>query len=301
MFTVGVDAKQWGGRAWNEDFNGVATDTMFNDKKVTELAGYAVVQQTLFDKLTLNAGIRLENNDGYGNEWAPQGGIAYQINNQTTVKASVSKGFRSPNINDLFNPYNGAANPDLKPEEMTNFDVSCLQSLWNHKLQVELTAFYAKGKNRILAPTSWGELNSNSGKFTNKGIDFAVTYQALPTLKLSGNYSYLHSDIKIPAAPKHKAFVSANWAIDKCTISPSVQYINDLYLAEYNDRGIPAEAIIPESYENYALLNCKVTYQATPWINLFVNGENLTNTSYQMYNGYQMPGVVVLGGFDVKF
>ncbi|GHV71670.1 ligand-gated channel [Bacteroidia bacterium] len=300
LFTVGVDAKQWGGRAWNEDFNGNETQSLFDDKKVNEFAGYAVVQQTLFDKLTLNAGIRLENNEGYGNEWVPQGGIAYQINNQASLKASASKGFRSPNINDMFSPW-GGANPDLKPEEMNNFDVSYLQSLWNNKLQLELTAFYAKGKNMILAPVNWGELNSNSGQFTNKGIDFAVSYQVLPALKLAGNYSYLDSDIKVPAAPKHKAFFNANWAIDKFTVSPSVQYVSDLYLSAYGGYGVPAEAVIPEGYEDYALLNCKVSYKATPYINLFINGENLTDASYRMYNGYPMPGIVVLGGVDFKF
>jgi iron complex outermembrane receptor protein len=184
---------------------------------------------------------------------------------------------------------------------MNNLDVSYLQSLWDNKLQLELTAFYAKGKNLIVAPVSWGGLNSNSGQFINKGIDFAVSYQVLPTLKVAGNYSFLDSDIKIPAAPKHKAFFNVNWVKNKWSVSPSIQYVGDLYLAAYGGYGVPAEAIIPEAYENYALLNCKVSYKASPWINLFVNGENLTDTSYQMYNGYPMPGIVVLGGFDVKF
>lgn len=302
LFTVGVDAKQWGGRAWNE-VDGKETDVWFEDKKVNEFAGYAVVQQTLFDKLTVHAGIRLENNEGYGNEWVPQGGIAYQLNPQTTFKASASKGFRSPNIQDMFNPmaWGGGGNPNLRPEEMNNFDISYLQSLLNHKLQFELTAFYVKGKNMIVGPESYGGLNSNSGEFTNKGIDFAVSYQVLPTLKVAGNYSFLKSDIKLPAAPKHKAFVSVNWAIDKFTLSPSFQYVNDLYLATYDGYDVPAEAIIPEGYENYALLNCKVSYKATEWMNLFINGDNLTNTSYQMYSGYPLPGIVVLGGVDIRF
>jgi iron complex outermembrane receptor protein len=184
---------------------------------------------------------------------------------------------------------------------MTNYDVSYLQSLWNNQLHFELTAFYAKGKNMIVGPVSWGGLNSNSGKFINKGIDLAVSYQALPSLKVAGNYSFLHSDINIPAAPKHKAFFNVNWTIDKWTVAPSLQYISGLYLEPYGGYGVPAAAEIPESKENYALLNCKVSYQVSSRFHLFINGENLTDTSYQMYNGYPMPGIVVLGGLNVKF
>ncbi|MDR0864406.1 MAG: TonB-dependent receptor [Candidatus Symbiothrix sp.] len=289
LFTVGFDAKQWGGHAWNDSINGKIGEII--DKKVNEFAGYAVVQQTLFDKLTVNAGVRLENNEGYGNEWIPQGGIAYQLSNQTSFKASASKGFRSPNLRELY--LYMPANPDLKPEEMNNFDFSWLQSLWNNKIQLELTAYYAHGKNLITTAMVDGKpLNVNTDKFTNKGIDFAFTYHILPALKASGNYSFLDSDIRIAAAPKHKAFLSINWSVNKFTVAPNFQYINGLYLGTANDT---------EVVDHYALLNCKVSYKATEWIHLFVNGENLTDTSYQTYLGFPMPGIVILGGFDVKF
>jgi iron complex outermembrane receptor protein len=289
LFTVGLDAKQWGGHAWNDSINGNTGEII--DKKVNELAGYAVVQQTLFDKLTVNAGLRLENNEGYGNEWIPQGGIAYQLSNQTSFKASASKGFRSPNLRELY--LYMPANPDLKPEEMSNFDFSYLQSLWDHKIQLELTAYYAQGKNLITTAMVDGKpLNVNTDKFTNKGFDFAFTYSILPTLKASGNYSFLHSDIQIAAAPKHKAFLSLNWTINKFTVAPNFQYVNGLYLGTANGADV---------INNYALLNCKVSYKATDWMNVFITGENLTDTSYQTYLGFPMPGVVVLGGFDVKF
>ena len=136
-------------------------------------------------------------------------------------------------------------------------------------------------------------LNVNTDEFTNKGIDFAFTCQVLPDLKASGNYSFLHSDIKITAAPKHKAFLSVQWKKDKFTIAPNFQYVNGLYLGTTaNDEDV---------IDNYALLNCKVSYKATPWLNLFVNGENLTDTSYQTYLGFPLPGAVVLGGVDIRF
>jgi iron complex outermembrane receptor protein len=287
LLTVGADAKQWGGHAWNDNFDGTAGEIA--DKKINEFAGYAVVQQTLFEKLTFNAGIRLENNESYGNEWIPQAGIAYNPVNRTTFKLSASKGFRSPNIRELymFMP----ANPDLKPERMNNYDFSYLQSLLDNRLHLELTLFYAQGENMISTTMVNGKpLNVNTGKFINKGFDFGLTYNILPNLKLSGNYSLLDSDVKITASPKHKAFVSLGWNHGKWAITPNYQYVGGLYLADN-----------ATETENYSLLNCNVSYKISPALTVFLNGENLTDTSYETYAGFPMPGVVVLGGINWKF
>jgi iron complex outermembrane receptor protein len=287
LLTVGLDAKQWGGHAWNDSVNGSIGEVV--DKKVNEFAGYAVVQQTLFDKLTFNAGIRLENNESYGNEWIPQAGIAYNPVKQTTLKLSASKGFRSPNLRELymFMP----ANPDLKPERMNNYDFSYLQSLLDNRLHLELTLFYAQGENMINTTVIDGKpLNVNTGKFINKGFDFGLAYHILSNLKLSGNFSLLDSDVKITASPKHKAFVSLGWNHDKWTITPNYQYVGGLYLADN-----------AETTENYSLLNCNVSYRIIPALTVFLNGENLTDTAYETYAGFPMSGAVVLGGVNWKF
>jgi iron complex outermembrane receptor protein len=287
LLTAGMDIKQWGGHAWNDSINGQTGEII--DQSVNEIAAYVVDQQTLFDKFTLNAGIRLENNEAYGNEWVPQGGVAYNPTAQSTLKLSASKGFRSPNIRELymFMP----ANPDLKPEKMNNYDFSYLQSLLGNTLHFELTLFYAQGENMITTTMIDGKpQNVNTGKFINKGFDFGLTYKILQNLKLSGNYSFLNSDIQMPASPKHKAFLSLGWNYGKFTLTPNFQYVGGLYLSE-ND----------PITENYALLNCKLSYKIKPSINIFLSGENLTDTSYETYAGFPMPGIVVLGGIDLKY
>ncbi|MDR0833154.1 MAG: TonB-dependent receptor [Candidatus Symbiothrix sp.] len=277
-FTVGVDAKQWGGKAWG---------TTEVDKRVNEQAGYVVTQQKLGDQFTVNAGVRLEHNENYGNEWVPQAGITYQLNDLSSFKASFSKGFRSPNLRELymFPPHN----PDLKPEKMVNYDFSYLQS-FGDKFHFELTAYYINGENLIdVAFVEGGPKNINTGKFTNKGIDFAATYVISPALRAMVNYSYLDSDVKLTTAPKHKLFANVDYTFGKWKITPNVQVVNDLYLGE------------GDHYDSYALVNCKMAYNPTSTIRLFLDGENLTDTSYQTYQGYPLPGFVILGGVDVRF
>jgi len=48
-------------------------------------------------------------------------------------------------------------------------------------------------------------------------------------------------------------------------------------------------------------VNCKLSYRIGKAFNLFLNGENLSDTAYETYAGFPMPGIVVLGGIDFKF
>ena len=288
--TAGLDFKQWGGRVWNDTISNRHTGDIV-DKSVNEFAVYLLTQQTIAGKLSVNAGIRLEMNELYGNAWTPQFGAVYSLTKNTSFKASVSKGFRSPNILDLY--MYPPANPDLRPENMMNYEISYLQRLLNNKLNWELTAFYINGKNMIETDMIDGRpKNVNSGSFINKGFELAVGYKMFPALKLTGNYSFLNTDIPLLAAPKHKAFLNVDWEIKQFVFSPNFQYVGDLYTSiDQNNL----------KKDNYALLNAKLTYRAAKQFSVFITGENLTNTGYEINYGFPMPGIVILGGFDLNF
>ena len=63
-FTVGIDYKNWGGHAWQDSINGNQNELV--NKTVNEVAGYVIMQQDLFDKVSLNAGVRYEHNSIFG-------------------------------------------------------------------------------------------------------------------------------------------------------------------------------------------------------------------------------------------
>lgn len=287
LLTAGLDYKNWGGYAWNQ-FPDKEVDII--DKTVNETGLYLLVQQTLFHKLTLNTGMRVEMNQVYGREWVPQVGAAYQLSKNTTLKASLSKGFRSPNLRDLY--MFAAANPDLRPESMMNYDFSILQKYLQGQLNFELTAYYIDGKDMIqTVPVDGKMLNENIGSFINKGFEFAVNYYILPSLKVTGNYSFLQTNKPIIATPKHMAFVEASWRINKLTLSANTQYIDKLYTRVGDDY----------KTENYTLLNARALYKLSKAFSLFMNGGNLTSRKYTINEGFPMPGFTVMGGVDIIF
>jgi len=294
LITTGVDFKTFGGHVWNK-FTDNRPNREMIDTTVYEIAGYTIVQQDLFKKLTLTAGIRFEVNEIFGNEWIPQAGLAYRPARYTTIKTSVSKGFRSPAIKELFLkiPPHITPNPDLKAEKMINYELSAGQYFLQERLFVELTGYIADGKNIIQAVPIDGDLTlMNSGGFKNSGAELSLRFQATKKLRLHGNYSYLHLERPIVAAPEQQAFVSATYNLRNWNFNASYQYIHDLYLTVAPNSG---------QKESYGLLNAKVSFQALKWLNVFVKGENLTDTGYSIVAGYPMPGITVLGGVKVGF
>ncbi|MCL5020975.1 MAG: TonB-dependent receptor [Bacteroidetes bacterium] len=89
--TVGVDYQHYGGAAVNNIFH-----TDFGSHFTEEIGLYAMVQQLVMNTIMLNVGARFQHSSVYGNEFVPQGGIAWGVTSSATIKASISKGFRSP-------------------------------------------------------------------------------------------------------------------------------------------------------------------------------------------------------------
>ena len=289
MITTGVDYKHFGGRARNEFLDTRPDVTLLEKTTLRELAGYVMMQQTLFDKLTLNAGVRLEDSEAFGAEWIPQGGCSYRPMQHTVLKASVSKGFRSPTIREMymFPPQN----PDLLPERMINYEVSVGQGFFDGKLTAELTGYVADGSNLIMTQMVNGSpKNLNTGHFTNKGIELAVKWNVLKDFAVKGNYSYLKMKKPVLNVPEQQAFLEADYRYKKWMASVNYQYIHGLHL----------RLIENADTENYGLWNMKVSFCPLKWLDIFVKGENLTGKSYEIVYGYPMPGLTVFGGVNFK-
>lgn len=291
-FTVGFDYKNWGGKAWNDSINGNRQQIV--DKDVNEVAGYVIMQQDLFEKLSLNAGMRYERNSTFGGEWIPQAGITYRPMDGNAIKASVSKGFRSPNIREMymFPPQN----PDLKPERMTNYELSVGQSFLDGGLFVEATGFYIDGKDMIETVRTDGRpLNINTGSFTNKGFEIEATYKISGNLHFDANYSYLHTSKPLLAAPAHMLYAGLNYNPGRFSFILSTQSVAGLYINTTAGS---------EKKEDYTVLNAKAAYRfgtVDKGLNVFVKGENLTAARYEINEGFPMPKAIVMAGLEFTF
>jgi len=283
--TLGADYLNYGGLAENEKAMG-GQGMIFKDTTVYDAGIYGFVQQTLFDQMTLNAGLRMQNHQVYGTEWIPAGGLAYKIGGHTTLKASIAKGFRSPTIQEL---YIWNHNVNLRPVTIMSYETGLLQSFFNQKLKLELTGFIVKGNNLIITVPLVGL--QNAGEVFNKGIEFAVVANPFENLGFNLTYSYIDMESPVYATPKHHLFISCNYRVKKFQFMPSIQYVNHL----------DTDPSAKTSYQNYVLLNSKISYQGWKYAELFIMAENLLNQKYETNKYYTMPGVTAFGGVKFKF
>lgn len=287
--TAGFDFQRFGGKAWQK-FPDAGNNVELADVHLDEYAGYLNTQQTLpGNKITLNAGVRLDHHAINGSEWIPQFGISYTPTAANTIKAIVSKGFRNPTIRELymFPPMN---NPDLLPERLMNYEISFLQSLLENRLSLGLNLFHINGDNMIQVTMVEGKpLHVNSGKVENKGVEITTGYRANDAWRFYANYSYLNMKHKIVGAPEHKLYLSGNYSLNRWNLSSGVQYIGNLYT------GLAAD---PKK-DSFVLLNARVNFKALDWLGVFLKGENLLNRKYEINAGFPMPGTTVFSGFQL--
>ncbi|MDR0573566.1 MAG: TonB-dependent receptor [Tannerella sp.] len=279
--TGGFDAKLYGGDAYRDP----KTEIYADDVKLHEIAGYILAQQQL-RRFMLEAGLRLENHELYGSEWVPQAGVSFKAAEQTHLKFSFSKGFRTPNMRELY--MYAAANEELLPERSFSYDFTILQGLLNNRMSMELSLYYIKGDN-LIESVEIGESrfqNRNVGEFENKGIEFGLNYLILNNLSLNANYSYLDMQKPITGAPRNKFYAGATYRPGKFTFSVGAQAIDKLYLVT----GENARAT------GYTLVDTRVAYRLFKRMEVFAKGDNLLAQKYETMAGYPMPRATFMGG-----
>lgn len=290
--SAGIDFQHWGGSVWNTDKADPSIRSAESSHHVNEIAGYLMMQQGFFNNiLNVNAGVRLQHGSTYGNEWVPQAGVVVRPGKSSEIKASFSKGFRSPNIRELY--LYPPANPDLKPEYMLNYEVSYSQYFLNGNLMVGAAVFFIDGKNMIQTVMAGGRpKNVNSGSFINKGFELEASYRILPNLLASANYGYLHTDAKTLYAPKNKLSTELTYSPGNFSFTLDETSIWSMY------NGGP-----DNMRESYTLLNLRAAYtlQAKVPVTLSVKVDNITNKHYEIIYGCPMPGTTIMGGIEFKF
>jgi len=282
--TVGTDLLYYGGNAYRNP----TTEIYADHKKLHEEAIYLTDQHQI-GRFMFNAGIRIDHHSAYGMQYIPQVGVSYMPGSNTTLKASASKGFRMPNMRELYMYM--VANEDLLPEEAWSYDFTVGHHFLDGALNVEGSLFYTKGSNIIEVTVVEGKRqNRNVGEFENYGVELSADYSITPTLSLNANYSYLHMGKIYTGAPRHKAYTGINWNPGKFNVSLGAMAIEGLYLTTGDNA----------KTENYIDLKARVGYQISKGIQLFARGENLLNKPYYTMDGFPGPGATIMGGVSLS-
>ena len=283
--TLGGDAVLYGGNAFRDPVKEIYAD----HEKLYDLAAYVFLQQQVH-RFSLTAGLRLDHHELYGNEWVPQFGVAYASAVRSSLKLSASKGFRTPNLKELY--MYAVANEQLMPETCWNYDLTWVQYWMADRLQTEVDFYLADGDNLVeVVVTDGRRQNRNAGSYLHKGVEFSFNWQMSDAWRLHGNYSYLHMQAPVTGGARHHAFAELEHRKGPFAVALSAQTVDKLCLVS-TDR--------PE-FESYTLLNMNASYRVVPGVRLFVKGENLLAREYAEMAGFPMPRATFSGGVSCRF
>lgn len=292
--TAGVDWYRFGGDAWNYYFAGedAGQKTTLKGMPHTEdeVAGYLDFRQNIGTWLTLDVGIRADHHSQVGTEWVPQAGLSFHLPHAAELKLSASKGFRYPLIREMF--MWGVANEELQPERMWNYELAFSQKLLEGRLSYGINLFYIDADNLIATGTVDGRtMNLNTGTAKNAGVEGQIAYRFSRAWSADANYSYLHMENPVIAAPEHKFYAGARYAAGRWNLSSGLQYVANLY----------TQTGAHPSAQDFLLWNVRGSYRLCRWCSLWAKGENLLAQQYEINAGFPMPRATVVGGFSVHF
>jgi len=278
------------------DFGGKSYGYPKGDWDKTEGSLFLHDEYKLHPQWILSAGLRLQFDSLYGREWCPNFGLVFHISRFTLIRASIAKGFRSPQINELY--MYPAANPDLEPERVWNYELGFQQNITDNIL-LKGSLFHMKGSNLIEtvanpdAPPMY--IFANSGRFNFYGTE--IELEAFFNRNFSGYiaYSYLHTGDFSRGRPGQKVDCSMLYASKPVNISLQGQYITDYYAADFSQSRIPS----------YFVLNSRIIVSLIKNLDLLVDVNNIFDKEYQIYGEfpgltaglYRMPGRNIQVGF----
>jgi vitamin B12 transporter len=224
----------------------------------------------------------------------------------TKLRGSYATGFRAPTLNDLF--YQGANNPELKPQKSQSFDIGVDQSALDGKLQLSAGYFWNRFRNLIQFPTlpvascpaaTFGFCPQNVALAKSQGWELSFKYKVLEGLDLRGQYTYtltrdLTSSTRLP-----------RWPVDQASLGLSYQPIQAARInVDYRFVGSRNNDTInspSQKMGSFGVVNVSGTYDVNKHMQVFARVDNLLNQHYEEILYYGTSIRSVYGGVKVTF
>ena len=232
--------------------------------------------------------------------------VSYRPSPNWTLHAAYNTSLRMPSFTEMYYKLQGySADPHLKPEEMTAIEagVTFHYSLFT----INSTLWYHHGRNMIdwIMDTSLGDeavwQSVNHAKVNSIGYEISAKWSMF-NVPCSITYSYINQDKE--SEPniisqyaleylRHKLIANAQVPLsDKFTLGVNLRWQDRV--GQYTDFDGKVN-----DYEPYALVDIKLTWQE-PKYKLYLEANNLLDTSYHDYGLVEQPGRWIIAGIKIS-
>ena len=273
----------------------------------TNISGY-LEHNLLLKNLTISAGLVAVKNTWSNMNMTVYPGIdiSYRPTPNWRLHAAVNTSLRMPSFTEMYYKLQGyKADPHLKPEEMTAIEAGVTYA--NSVITLGATGWIHRGRNMIdwIMDTSLGDdavwQSVNHAKVNSVGAE-ANAKVRIKNSELRVSYSFINQDKE--SEPnivsqyaleylRHKLIANALVPIvDKLTLGVNLRWQDRV--GQYTDFEGRAQ-----DYKPYALVDTRLTWQE-PKYKLYLEANNLFDTTYHDYGLVEQPGRWIIAGVNIK-
>ena len=250
------------------------SNTITDGKQEVDTIGYYLQHQYNSDKVNTQVGVRLEDNERFGNHTVGQGAVRYHITPATSVYANIGSAFRAPTLNELYSQWGG--NTELQPEESVSYEIGL-----DHRI-ADTTSIHVSGfQNQIdnLVRYIAGKNINVDGETQFTGGELGIKFNQ-GDYYASANYGYVETEVKqtgleIAYRPKHTGTLTLGYDDGVVGVSTSIIARSDAYANSANTIEVPGHATV----------DVDAHWNINPYVKLFTNIQNIGNVEYkQVHN-----------------
>lgn len=283
---VGRHAFTLGGQWWEAEMvDGVAVDAYEH----TQWAVFAENEWRLLDNLALTLGVRHDDHSTFGGQTSPRAYLVWTVNEAWTVKGGLSRGFKTPRLDQIASGITGftaqgtvpsIGTPTLQPETNTTAELGVYFDN-GAGFNANLTVFNSEFENKIAS----GAGVPNCSFATSPNRPGCVDYGNFPRVDLYGQ------TVNIDEAVTRGAEVAARYGLSEAwTVSA-----NYTYTESEQKSGPSAGQPLVNTPEH--MLNGSVRWRATDRLNAWLRtevrseryrGAGAAQTALGDYKGYSL-------------
>jgi vitamin B12 transporter len=263
------------------------------------LAFFGQDEVSLFDRLFLGGGLRWEDNNQFGSSLTGRASAVLVIKETgSKLRFAWGQGFRAPTINDLFFP--GFANPDLKPEQSTSWEIGVDQRLWRDRIRFGATYFKQDFTDLIqfvFDPTTFFVVPENVGRARIQGVEAYASFDPFDWIGFYVNYTYLDAtDLDTNQQLRRVPRNTVNTGVmltpfSRLSLFMQANVVSSQFESEFAPRN-PGYFRI-DTGGTLVLLG---QHGRLNRLELTLRIQNLTNQSYDEVLGFPAPGINALAG-----
>lgn len=248
--------------------------------------------------------------------FSPKFAIVFKPQDSTTIRASLGKAFRAPNIYELYRTWTSvrtrityAGNPNLKPEEVWTGELGISQRLWKGA-KVDINLFQNEMSDLIYRKrvnATHQEL-INVGKAQSKGFEVGLEQRFNPGLRLFLNLTYTDSKVKenkIKPEIEGKRMTYLPLWMGNIGMELNRNRYSLYLVGRYKDKWFSLDdnsdkkREVYGSYDRFFVFDARASYKLTKNAKINLSVDNIFDDKY--YHYYKAPGRSWYAELEYKF